>query len=203
MNRFLIYIIAILEGSALMGVQLLYSRIIAAGYGITLNVWSILISVSLAALAAGYFSGARISQRSVSIQRSLLVILLLSAVLLFILPLLATVCLESLLTLNTGLGLLLFCILFISPVILLFGMVSPILIEILSKESDGKALNGKISGRIYAVSTVGGIIGTFLFGLYFIPYNGIYSSVIILSVSLLMATIVLLVKMKIYSAVKN
>ena len=49
-------------------------------------------------------------------------------------------------------------------------MVSPMIIRLISDEVKEV---GKNAGTVYAVSTVGGILATFIFGFYIIPYLGL------------------------------
>ncbi len=53
----------VIGGAAVMAVEILGSRILAPSFGTTLHVWSALITVTLAALAAGYAVGGRVADR--------------------------------------------------------------------------------------------------------------------------------------------
>ena len=77
-------------------------------------------------------------------------------------------------------------ILFSLPVTLL-GMTSPFAIR-LAIQDPGQA--GAISGRIYAISTLGSFIGTFLPGLVLIPLIGTTLTFIVFSGSLLLVALV-------------
>jgi predicted membrane-bound spermidine synthase len=56
------------------------------------------------------------------------------------------------------------------PPVFLMGMVSPLIIERLTNDTNNA---GKISGSIYAISTLGGIIATFAMGFFIIPNFGL------------------------------
>ena len=73
-------------------------------------------------------------------------------------------------------------ILFSIPMILL-SMTSPFAIRLLLDETRS---SGNVSGKIYAVSTAGSFIGTFLPVLVLIPTLGTYNNFLILSFFLLM-----------------
>ncbi len=68
--------------------------------------------------------------------------------------------------------------------ITLLGTISPFAIKLSASDGDGL---GKISGRIYAISTLGSFIGTFLPVLLFIPLIGTYRTFLVSS-SLLLVT---------------
>ena len=186
-----IYTIAFFTGVAVMGIELSASRLIAPYFGTSLYVWTNVIAVILAALSLGYYLGGRWSERSPQLF-TLLKVLIVAGVLLAIIPFIvrpvASVLafdftLFSSASLMIVLGsFLLTIVLFFLPIMLL-GMTSPFLIKLVSLER--KDL-GNVAGRIFAVSTVGSIIGTFLPALIFIPLVGtkftilIFAAVIIL-----------------------
>src|SRR3990167_2678589 len=55
-------------------------------------------------------------------------------------------------------------------------MLSPMLIQILSADT---TTSGKTSGLIYAISTSGGILFTFLFGFFLIPHFGMKTAIVL------------------------
>ena len=68
-------------------------------------------------------------------------------------------------------------ILLVVPVILL-GVTSPFAIKLSIRQAQGI---GRISGQIYAISTLGSFIGTFLPILILLPYVGVYRSFLVVS----------------------
>jgi predicted membrane-bound spermidine synthase len=76
-------------------------------------------------------------------------------------------------SLGVRLGSLFSVLFFLSPSLICMGMVSPLIIQLINNQN-GNA--GKAAGTVYAISTVGGILATFLFGFYIIPELGITSS---------------------------
>ena len=84
---------------------------------------------------------------------------------------------------------LLVSIILFAPASFLLGMVSPYAVRLRIKDVE-KA--GGTSGNLYAVSTFGSIVGTFLAGFYLIPYFGTFFSLILLSTVLILTAIFLL-----------
>ena len=66
-SKIWLYFIVFLTGASVMVIELLGTRLIAPFYGASLYVWSSLISVTMIALAVGYFVGGRWADRA---QRS-------------------------------------------------------------------------------------------------------------------------------------
>jgi predicted membrane-bound spermidine synthase len=75
----------------------------------------------------------------------------------------------------------------------LLSTTSPILIALLT--SDAKS-SGANSGKIYAVSTLGGIVATFMCGFYFIPTYGVTNTLYFFSIILSWSLLLLLEKKK-------
>ena len=186
-----LFLISFCEGAAVMVAEICGAKLLAPFFGSSLYVWSSVMAITLGGLASGYFIGGRLSQKEN--KQSILFYLLLGAfcflalmpylskfifVIAYNLPLIAAVIFSS--------------ILIIFPSMLLMGTTSPLLISLLTSTANESGLN---SGKIYSISTVGGILSTFLCGFYFIPTVGI--SYTLIGFSLLLALVsLLLVKKK-------
>jgi len=70
---------------------------------------------------------------------------------------------------------------FIFPPLIFCGIVSPLIIQLLSEKAD---MVGRAAGTIYAISTVGGILFTFLSGFYLIPFIGLKASSMYMAIAL-------------------
>ena len=80
---------------------------------------------------------------------------------------------------------------------ILLGCVSPFAIR-LSVERVGKS--GRTAGQLYAISTAGSILGTFLPVLWLIPTIGTYRTFFVFAVSLLLVSIVGLIVTRLASS---
>lgn len=74
-------------------------------------------------------------------------------------------------------------ILLFSLPLLLLGMVSPFIIKLYSLSQVGRI--GELAGKVFAVSTIGSILGTFLPTLYFIPVLGTRATINIFAILLI------------------
>jgi len=165
----LLLFISFLEGGAVMIIELLGAKIIAPYYGVSLYVWSSVLGVTLGALAIGYFAGGLISKKYPG-PGSLFSVILLGAFFTALAPLTAPKILVFTETLGVKLGSLVSVLLYLLVPVACLGSVSPIIIQLINKNSSEV---GKSAGTVYAVSTVGGILATFLTGFYLIPTLGI------------------------------
>jgi len=170
----LIALAVFVSGMTTLGVELTASRLLGNVFGTSNIVWANIIGLILVYLTAGYFIGGRWADRS-PFSGTFYRLLAWGAFFAGIVPLvarpvlrLAASSVESLDTtvmLGSFLGVL---VLFSVPVTLL-GCVSPFAIRLALRQTDQA---GTVSGKLYAISTLGSILGTFLPVLWLIPTIG-------------------------------
>ena len=197
MNKFylfLIYLICFLEGGVLMSNELLNSKLLAVSFGSSNQSWAILLAVTLLALAAGYFIGGNFSKRYKK-STILLLIFVFLVVYQFLYLEYTSFLIHHLMSFSLIIGTLLFCFFSLAPLIFCLGLVSPLLISLLFQLQEAKN-NGIIAGRVYAVSTFGGVLATFTIGLFVLPEYGMQYTNILLSFVLLASLVILFVLKK-------
>lgn len=173
-----------------MATELCGSKLISPYFGSSLYVWASVIAITLGSLAAGYFYGGRLSLKENRIQ-ILRFILAISAVYMGFMPLIT----NGFTPIAVGLPLITAVVvasslLLILPM-LLMGAASPIIIAV---QTENENESGKVSGLVYSISTIGGIISTFLCGFVFIPEFGVSTTLIIFGTLLLLSLLLLLQK---------
>lgn len=188
-------LLSFIEGLVVMGTELLGAKMLAPFFGSSLYVWSSVMAITLGGLAFGYFFGGKISLREKQ-KLNLYKILLIGSLFTMLMPFTSKVALNII-----GFYSLLpavFCSTFIVlfPPVFLMGMVSPIIIKIISKNTNE---SGNSAGTVYAISTFGGIISTLAFGFYVIPVYGLTMPAIISGATLGILPLIMLVKKKRYS----
>jgi spermidine synthase len=173
MKRFL-YFTVFFAGMTTLAIELSASRLLGGVFGTSNLVWASIIGLILIYLTVGYFLGGSWADRS-PYWKTLYYILAWGAFLSGIIPLVARPVLR--LAANAfdqlQIGILFgsffaVLILFSLPVTLL-GTISPFAIRLAIQDPHEA---GRVSGRIYATSTLGSFVGTFLPVLVFIPLIG-------------------------------
>jgi spermidine synthase len=171
------------SGAVVMALELLGSRILAPVFGNSIFVWGSLIGVVLASLSAGYYLGGKLADRRPDLQTLSLVVLG-AGVLVLALPTLAPPVFDA--AIGTQLGEryspLLVTTILLGPPSTLLGMVSPYAIRLAARSVEKL---GKASGNLYALSTVGSIVGTFVTVFVLIPEFGVNKIIVALGVTLL------------------
>ena len=150
------------------------SRLLAPYFGTSLYVWGVLIGLVLIYLSAGYVIGGRLADRHPRAE-VLYQVTAWAGLWIGLIPLVSYPILlasqQGFKDLSVGLvagTLLAVVLLFAAPVILL-GCVSPFAIRLLLTSVE---TGGNTAGRVYALSTAGSILGTFLPVFWFIPTYG-------------------------------
>jgi spermidine synthase len=173
-SRRLLLPLVFVSGMASLAAEFGASRLLAPYFGTSLYVWGVLIGLILVYLSAGYVIGGRIADRhprdDVLFQITAWAGLWIGLIPLVSYPILLA-SQQGFKDLSVGLvagTLLAVVLLFAAPVILL-GCVSPFAIRLLLKNVE---TGGNTAGRVYALSTAGSILGTFLPVFWFIPSYG-------------------------------
>ena len=181
---FIAYLIitAALCGALVMVVEVLGSRVIGPFFGVSLFVWTSLITVTMVALASGYAIGGHWSDRRSS-PDWLYGIIMVSGILEILIPTLKGPILQMSLPLGLRWGSLTSAFLLFGPSLFLLGCVSPYVVKIAAREMHNI---GKTVGSFYAISTVGSVIGTLLTGFVLIAYLGV-NQIFLLTGALLIA----------------
>lgn len=158
----------LVSGIASMGLEILAGRVIAPEYGSTIYTWGSIIGVFMTALSLGYYFGGKRSENSS--YREIEHVLMFAAVYVAVLIFMS----EQLLNLGRAIPLpgryasiIPVTILFGPPTYWL-GYISPYAAQI----SD-KMLKGEASGHVYAMGTIGSIIGAFATTFILVPSMGV------------------------------
>ncbi len=186
-GRLALMILVFIGGMASLALEMLGPRMMAPFFGQSLFIWANQIGFTLIYLSLGYYIGGRVADRWPS-ARVLSSITAVAALFTGLIPFiskpvlyLAAVALNSEIP-NIFVGSLFAVVLLFSVPTILLGMVSPFAIR-LTLDAVGSA--GRSAGNLYALSTVGSIIGAFLPVFVFIPYLGVQRSFFVISLSLL------------------
>ncbi len=180
--------VAFTASAATLVLELVAGRLMAPWLGVNLYSWTSIIGVVLAGIAVGNYLGGRLADRRASNNILAAILLTGSAFAVLVLPLTAWV-LNAVTDwpLPAYLQYLLANVfLFLLPSLVL-GMVSPVVIKLTLSDL---GQTGSVVGRVYAWSTAGSILGTFLTGFVLVAVFGTRSIVFAVAVVLLLLAIV-------------
>ncbi|MEO1259013.1 MAG: fused MFS/spermidine synthase [Bacteroidota bacterium] len=171
-----LYFLSFLEGGSVMVCELVGAKMLAPFFGTSLYVWASVLGLTLLGLTSGYFSGGVLSKKYANDERLLFWVLVTAGIFLALMPVTSRWIMEATIHLNLESGAIISLMVFMFPPLVFMGMASPIIINLLTQEVDSA---GNSAGNVYAISTVGGILFTFLMGFHFIPEFGVSKPAVI------------------------
>jgi spermidine synthase len=184
-----LYAIIFITGGATLAMELLASRVMTPYFGVSLYIWTGILSITLVALAIGYWAGGRLASVLSADARSerlpavfllmpaLSALSLVGACLLYphVFPILAAADLVA--------GAFLACVLLLGVPLVTTSAMNPLLIAIRMRARG--ALHGDAgAGRVFFVSTVGSVAGVVLTAFLLIPRFSNFVSLLIVALIL-------------------
>jgi len=188
-KKFVLELTVFVCGALVMIYEIIGSRLLSPYIGASTYVWTSLIGVILAALSLGYWLGGRIADRRPEIK-VLSLVLFLAGGLVSVTILLKDLILSFIAQMPFGLEIksVAAALLLFAPASVLLGFVAPYAVKLKITTIDEA---GKTVGRLYALSTVGSILGTFLAGFVLIPFVGSEKTLYIIGASLIGLSVLL------------
>lgn len=156
-------------GAVILVLEIVGSRILAPFFGSTQYVWSSLIAVTMLALAMGYWMGGRLAD---SFDPFPVLFRLLTAAgwLVLLLTLIRGAVLKSAIALGLGAGALVASLILLAPPLTALGCVAPLAAKIAVGALEHLGL--KVGG-LYALSTLGSLLGALAAGFALVPVLGV------------------------------
>lgn len=190
--KYILEIIVFFCGAIVMIFEIVGSRILGPYFGTSIFVWTSLIGIILGSLSLGYYLGGKLADKKPN-PDILSLIIFLSAISIGITIFIKDFLLILLQTTISDIKIssVIASILIFAPASLLLGMVSPYAAKL---KLNSLSTSGTTIGNLYALSTAGSIVGTFLSGFYLIPFFGTNKLIIILSSSLFIISFLLFSK---------
>lgn len=181
-----LYAVVSISGAAVLAIEILGTRILGPFYGVSLFLWSALITVTLAALALGYALGGRWADRGPRLSRLGLLLAVAGAWMLLV-PWIKNPLLHGLETLGLRAAVLTAATLLFAPPLLLLGMVSPYAVRLKAVRLEAV---GRTAGNLFAVSTLASVASALCTGFYLIPLLGVSRLLFLVGLLLLLGAAV-------------
>lgn len=168
--RYGLDVVVFVSGALVMVFEIIGSRILSPFIGSSTYIWTSLIGVILGCLSLGYWLGGRLADRSPD-AKNLAAAMFAAGGLVAVTVLLKDVVLSWIAAIPTSIEIkaLIASILLFGPASVCFGIVTPYAVRLRMSSID---LSGRTVGRLYALSTIGSIVGTFAAGFLLIPFVG-------------------------------
>jgi spermidine synthase len=178
----IVFAVVFFGGFVSLATEVIGPRLVASRFGSTTLIWAIIISVTLVGLSVGYFVGGRVSRKHARyVLPAVLIVnagwLIGVSWLIWTLPnTLSGVDVQKIVV--TALAA------FFVPSTL-FGTISILSITLLSLSRTSEQMS-RLVGAVYAVSTMGSVIGALSAAFYFIPWVGLSASLRLFAIGLVL-----------------
>lgn len=165
----LLYLVVSISGACILALEILGTRVLGPYYGVSIYLWSALISITLAALSLGYALGGRLADRGAG-WRALALMTGLAGVWVLLVPFMRSGVINAADGLGLRTAVLLAATVLFAPPLTALGMVSPTAIR-LKASSLGEV--GQTAGDLYALSTIASVLAAVATGFWLVPELGV------------------------------
>ena len=170
--KLLIYSLVFFAGFANLATEIIGPRLVASLFGSTTIIWAIIISITLIGISIGYFLGGRVPASRV--LQTLPIILIANAIWLlavswFVWLIPGDIASAGYLSITVT------CFISFFPPAVLFSMISPLVISMLASVHPPEVISRDV-GNIYALGTLGSVLGALAAAFVLIPYVGLSTS---------------------------
>ena len=195
----LLQAIIFITGGAILALELLASRIMTPYFGVSLYIWSGILSITLVSLALGYCAGGRLAAGKkgrapqpeklaflFALMPGLAALAIVAACLAY--PYLFT----QLARLDLVLGAFSACLILLCVPLLATSAMNPLLVAIRLRQSTRGELADAGAGRVFFISTIGSVAGVLVTAFGLIPYLSNFAATLLVAASLAVLPLILL-----------
>jgi spermidine synthase len=185
----LVRVVVFVVGAGSLGAEIAAARLLAPYFGASTIIWANTIATVLVSLSAGYAIGGRLADRRGDL-RGLCGVVLVAAALLALVPFISDpflrLSVNALGALSVGgfLGSLIAVLVLVAVPVMLLGAVAPYANRLTLGQVGQVGQAGTVTGNLYAISTAGSLVGTFLAALLLIPLVGTHRTFLVFALAL-------------------
>lgn len=166
-----------------MASEVIAAKMVAPYFGQSIYVWAAMLGATLGGLAVGYYLGGKISSLY-RLSISLTLILFAVSLYLFFWNMYGHYCFHIFEGFSLKIAISSSLIAILSPLMVLFGMISPIIIACLHRTG---ITGDRAISNVYTTNTFAGILGAIMFNLFIVFNYGIRDAISILSAIMFLA----------------
>lgn len=183
-------VLIFLTGAVTLSLEVLASRIMTPYFGVSLYIWSGILSITLVFLAIGYQLGGKASQiwSRDTVEYAFLGAPLVSAIFITLSTLLYPMLFPWLSQMNLIAGSFIGASLILALPLIALSAMNPLLISLQAREQDAGAGDGG-AGRVFFISTMGSVTGVLATAFLFIPNVTNFRATLLLCTGLALATL--------------
>ncbi len=184
-----LFAIVFASGGAILALELLASRVMTPYFGVSLYIWTGILSITLVSLAFGYWAGGRLAARAsgtgaavrlthlFALMPALAAIAVLAACLIY--PFLF----ASLAGFSLVLGAFAACLILLFLPLIVTSAMNPLLVAIALQTADRQTADAG-AGKVFFISTVGSVAGVLVTAFGLIPYLSNFTAMLLVALAL-------------------
>jgi len=176
-------------GAGILALEILASRYMLPAFGTSIFIWGAVLSVTLLYLAIGYQWGGLVAARLEDPYRRLALHIIIAAAWIGLIGFFGPPLLHAGLQLGAMLGPIFVALVLLGPPLILLSTAVPLGIGVVDANAKGGIRASEIAGRLFAISTVGSIVGALLTAYLLLPQIGVTRSLFVVSVCLVLMTV--------------
>lgn len=194
LSSMLLYAIIFVSGAAILALELLASRVMTPYFGVSLYIWTGILSITLVSLALGYWAGGRLAARNRAGAAKLTQLFSLMPAIAALGITAACLAYPFMYAPLAGWNLVLGA--FVAALVLLFvplvtaSAMNPLLVAVLLERMKGGATADAGAGKVFFVSTIGSVAGVFVTAFALIPFLSNFASLLIVALTLALLTLI-------------
>lgn len=187
-SRSSLFLIAFVEGFTVLGIELGTAKILNSYYGSSVTVWALVVGLTLLALTVGYYVGGLSSDKK-NPAKTLFRNIIIGSLLVAFIPVISGNILSLWGANRFFTGLVLSALLIVVPSLIVVGTLTSLIIGLMA--GSDRASSGNFSGKVYGISTLGGLVSVIACGFYLIPEQGITNTLVVCSLVLILSSALL------------
>ena len=184
----LLQAIVFITGGAILALELLASRILTPYFGVSLYIWTGILSITLVSLALGYWAGGRFASdrgRPLPPDRLVRRFILMPAIAAFAVVaacMLYPYLFHELARLDLVIGAFIACMLLLFVPLLATSAMNPLLVALFLQQRAAHGVPADAgAGRVFFVSTIGSVAGVLITAFGLIPYLGNFAATLVIA----------------------
>lgn len=180
-NSTFLLLTTVVAGASVMAVEVAGARLLGPFFGVSLFVWTALITVTLGALAVGSALGGSLADRR-DTPDVLFALVSVAGLFALAVPLARSAVLATTAPLGPRFGALAAAALLLGPCLLPLGLVSPWIVRLMARDLGHV---GRAAGYLGAASTAGSLVGTLATGFFLVAWVGVSRVFTVVGVALI------------------
>ena len=183
----LLHTIIFLSGAAILALELLASRIMTPYFGVSLYIWTGILSITLVALALGYWLGGRLAKRASRAQDTARLMQLyalmpaIAAIAIVLACLVYPAAFARLASFDLVAGAFAACLVLLFVPLVATSAMNPLLVAILLNRNKSERTADAGAGKVFFVSTIGSVAGVLVTAFGLIPYISNFAAVLVIA----------------------